>query len=150
MSLSGVAIVADPERARATQAGERLRLFISDVGFVPGRVVRQTGGCLAIEFELSESVERDLLIRKLFTSGLDTTSVSVSTWSATIAMLKSIWSTRAELPVQVSTLAPGTTAGPLQAAMSTEKLPAKSLVVPPRPSTEKLTDVVQRRRALAA
>ena len=131
MSLSGVAIVADPERARATQAGERLRLFISDVGFVPGRVVRQTGGCLAIEFELSESVERDLLIRKLFTSGLDTTSVNVSTWSATVAMLKSIWSTRAELPAQVSTLAPGTAAGPLQAAMSTEKLPAKSLVVSP-------------------
>jgi hypothetical protein len=41
MSLSGVAIMADPERALVTQSGERLRLFINEVGFVPGRVVRQ-------------------------------------------------------------------------------------------------------------
>src|SRR4029079_17503971 len=92
MSLSGVAIVPDPERALVTQAGDRIRLFISAVGSVPGRVVRQTRRFLAFRFELAASEEHDLLIRKLFTSGFDTTSVSVSTWSATIAMLTSIWS----------------------------------------------------------
>ncbi len=149
MSISGVAIVPDPDRASVTQAGERVRLFISEVGFVPGRVVRQAGNFLAVTFELAESVERDLLIRKLFTSGLDTTSVNVSTWSATIAMLKSIWSTRSELPAQVLAPAPDT-AATIPAATATETLPPKSLVVPPRPQEQKITDLVERRRALAA
>jgi hypothetical protein len=55
----------------------------------------------AVEFDLAGSMEHDLLIRKLFTSGLDNTSVSVSAWCATIAMLRSIWSTCAELPAEV-------------------------------------------------
>lgn len=150
MSLSGVAIVPDPERALVTQAGDRIRLFISEVGFVPGRVVRQTRRFLAVRFELAASEEHDLLIRKLFTSGFDTTSVSVSTWSATIAMLTSIWSTRAELPAQVLAAAPDTTAASVQAATASELLPPSSLVIPPRVQGEKITDLVQRRRAIAA
>jgi cellulose synthase (UDP-forming) len=148
MSLSGVAIVADPERALMMQAGEPLRLFISEVGFVPGRVVRRTGRFLAVKFELSESVEHDLLIRKLFTSGLDTTSVSVTTWSATVAMLRSIWSTRAELPAEANAV--DGTAAIVKAVTLTEKLPPESLVVQPRPSAETISDIVQNRRAMAA
>src|SRR5262249_39651902 len=98
------------------------------------KVVRQTGRFLAVEFKLSTSLERDLLIRKLFTSGLDTTAVSVSTWSATIAMLRSIWSTRAELPVQVPPAAPDTRVVSLPISTETERLPARSLVIPPRSS----------------
>ena len=150
MSLSGVAIMADPKRALVTQSGERLRLFINEVGFVPGRVVRQTGRFLAVEFDLAESMEHDLLIRKLFTSGLDTTSVNVSAWSATIAMLRSIWSTRAELPAEVLANAADIKATLVEAVTATERLPPVSLVVSPRPPAKKLTDLVRRRRAIAA
>jgi cellulose synthase (UDP-forming) len=146
MSLSGVAIEPDFERELTLQPGERIRLFISEVGFVPGTVVRQTGDFLAVRFEAADTVERDLLIRKLFTSGFDATAVSVSTWSSTMAMLSSIWTTRAELPVEGLAAAPDS----LPAAMQTQKLPAESLVVPPRLQQEKITDLVPRRRSIAA
>ena len=61
-------------------------------------MVRQTEHFLGVQFNLAASVERDLLIRKLFTAGLDTTNVSASVWSATGAMFKSIWQVRAETP----------------------------------------------------
>jgi cellulose synthase (UDP-forming) len=147
MSLSGVAIVADPERALATQCGERVRVYISEVGFVTGQVVRQSGRFLAVRFETAGAVEHDLLIRKLFTSGFDTAGVRVSTWSATIAMLQSIWSTRAELPAAA---APAPDILPAQSAAAAEKLPPATLVVPPQPRTNNITDLVERRRALAA
>jgi hypothetical protein len=147
MSLSGVAIVADPERALATQCGERVRVHISEVGFVPGQVVRQGGRFLAVRFEGAGAVEQDLLIRKLFTSGFDTAGVRVSTWSATIAMLRSIWSARAELPAAT---APVPDTLPAQSANAAEKLPLASLVVPPRARTDDITALVERRRALAA
>ena len=148
MSLSGVAIVADPERALATQCGERVRVFISEVGFVSGNVVRQSGRFLAVRFEAAGAVEHDLLIRKLFTSGFDTGSRHrVSTWSATTAMLRSIWSTRAELPAAA---APAPDTLPAQSAAAAEKLPPATFVVPPRARTDNITALVERRRALAA
>jgi cellulose synthase (UDP-forming) len=150
MSLSGLAIMVDQERALMVQAGEPLRLFISEVGFVSGRVVRRRGRFLAVKFELIESVEHDLLIRKLFTSGLDTTSVSVSTWSATIAMLRSIWSMRAELPAEVLAEAADGTAAVVEAVTLSEKLPPESLIVSPRPLAHTISAIVQNRRAIAA
>jgi hypothetical protein len=147
MSLSGVAIMADPERALATQCGERVRVFVSEVGFVPGNVVRQSGRFLAVKFEPLAAVEHDLLIRKLFTSGFDTAGVRVSTWSATTAMLRSIWSTRAELPAAA---APAPDTLPTQSANPVEKLPLASLVEPPQVRTDKINALVERRRALAA
>jgi cellulose synthase (UDP-forming) len=150
MSLSGTAIEPDFERQLTLQAGERIRLFISEVGFVPGIVVRQTGDFLAVKFALEETVERDLLIRKLFTSGFDATAVNVSTWSATLSMLGSIWTTRAELPVEPLAAAPESVPAATQPAMQTEKLPPESLVVPPRLQEQKITDLVPRRRSIAA
>jgi cellulose synthase (UDP-forming) len=150
MSLSGVAITADPERALVLQKGERVRLFISEVGFIQGRVVRQIGHSLAVKFEPTQSVEHDLLIRKLFTSGLDTTSVSVSTWSATIAMLRSIWLTRAELPTNESAAPIDASAPVVNDMTATGKLPSESLIVPPRPPVATITDLVERRRVIAA
>ena len=146
ISLSGAAIEPDSERQSIVQAGERIRVFISEVGFVPGVVVRQTRDFLGVRFELAESVERDLLIRKLFTSGFDVTTVNVSTWSATMAMLGSIWTTRAELPKDTLAAA----REPLPAATETEKLLAETLVMPPRVQQEKITDLVPRRRSIAA
>jgi cellulose synthase (UDP-forming) len=150
MSLSGVGITPDPERALTVQAGERAQVFIREVGFVSGRVVRRTEDFLAVAFEQSRSTERDLLIRKLFTSGYDTTSVSVSTWSATMAMLRSIWSTRAELRAHVPAAAPLPTMASVMAVTPSEKLPPRSLVVLPRRPAENIAELVERRRELAA
>jgi hypothetical protein len=108
--------------------------------------VRRTGDFLAVAFEQSRSTERDLLIRKLFTSGYDTTNVSVSTWSATMAMLRSIWSTRAELPAPVPAAAPQ----PTLAVAPGDKLPPRSLIVLPRRPAENIAELVERRRELAA
>ncbi len=149
MSLTGVAIRPDPERAITTQAGERVQLHISEVGFVPGQIVRQTNDFVAVRFEFAGSVERDLLIRKLFTSGYDAAGVSVSTWSATIAMLKSIWLTRAELPDEPSSAASAPSAT-LSRPAPMEKLPTQSLVVRPRASQESMPKLAEQRRAKAA
>ena len=148
MSLSGVGITPDAERALTVQSGERVQVFIREVGFVPGRVVRRAAAFLAVEFEHARSVERDLLIRKLFTSGYDTTSVSVSTWSATVAMLKSIWSARAELPAPITATPAAAASAP--AMTPTEKLPPRSLVILPQRPAENMAELVERRRDLAA
>ena len=108
---------------------------------------RQSGCFLGVQFEAAGAVEHDLLIRKLFTSGFDTAGVRVSTWSATIAMLRSIWSARAELPAAT---APVPDTLPAQSANAAEKLPLASLVVPPRARTDDITALVERRRALVA
>ena len=80
---TGAAIIADENRALATEAGEKARVFITEVGFVAATVVRQTGQFLAVHFDLPPCVERDLLIRKLFTAGLDATTVNASAFSST-------------------------------------------------------------------
>ena len=82
ISLSGAAIVADQSRALATRSGERARVFIAEVGFVAATVVRQAGQFLAVHFDLPPCVERDLLVRKLFTAGLDATTVNASALSS--------------------------------------------------------------------
>ena len=92
ISLSGVAIVADENRAIVSKVGEPARVFIVEVGFVAATIVRQAGQLLAFQFDLPPCVERDLLIRKLFTAGLDATAVNASAFSSTGALLMSIWS----------------------------------------------------------
>ena len=95
ISLSGVAIVVDEDRPLMTEVGSHdIRVFIREVGFVPGRIVRQSSRFLALEFDLPKSIERDLLISKLFTCGLDTASAVGSTPAVTIAILRSIVSVR--------------------------------------------------------
>jgi cellulose synthase (UDP-forming) len=122
ISLTGAGIIADENLALATKAGETARVFITGVGFVSATVVRQAGRFLAVHFNLPPCVERDLLIRKLFTAGLDATTVTASAFSSTGAMLMSIWSTserRREVEAQTAAI-------PVLAA---EQLPAQSLVV---------------------
>jgi cellulose synthase (UDP-forming) len=140
ISLSGAAIVVD--RPIEAKLGERLRVFITEVGFVAGTVVRSNDRQVGVQFDLPTGTERDLLIRKLFTAGRDTRSDSVSAWSATAAMLKSIWKRRAELPPSAS---PATVA-----ARDVERLPARSLVVAPQPQIIRLADLSAARRAMAA
>ena len=93
ISLSGTGIEADPDRPPPVNVGDRVRVFITEVGFVAGTVVRQIGRFLGVKFVLPASMERDLLIRKLFTAGLDTTYVRASGWAVVRAMFQSIWKT---------------------------------------------------------
>jgi cellulose synthase (UDP-forming) len=142
ISLSGAAIIADENRALATHSGERARIFITEVGFVATSVVRQAGQFLAVHFDLPPGVERDLLVRRLFTAGLDATTVHASALSSTAAMLMSIWATgttrsNVEVPAPASPLA------------AIEKLPAESLVVPSRQQPKRLGTIAAERKIAA-
>jgi cellulose synthase (UDP-forming) len=134
MSLSGVRIerdtdkTADTDKTLAARTGDSVSVFITEVGFVSGTVVRQTGRLLSVQFILPPSVERDHLIRKMFTVGLDTTSVDASAWSGTSAMLKSIWGMRTEMLKR-----PAERTSDVVSATPVEKLPARSLVIAPQP-----------------
>jgi cellulose synthase (UDP-forming) len=143
ISLSGVAIVADENRALATTTGERARVFIAEVGFIGATVVRQAGGFLAVRFDLPPGVERDLLVRKLFTAGLDATTVNASALSSTGAMLMSIWTTgttgsESEVPVE-----------PPAVVEAIEKLPAQSLVIPSAQQPKRLAKLAAERSIAA-
>jgi cellulose synthase (UDP-forming) len=139
ISLSGVAFVADQDRALVSKVGEHVRVFIAEVGFVAATVVRLTGRLLAVRFDLPPCVERDLLIRKLFTTGLDATTVNASAFSSTGALLMSVWSTGRR---QAGVEPPATPALP-------DKLPAQSLVVLAQPVPQRLADLAAERSIAA-
>jgi cellulose synthase (UDP-forming) len=141
ISLSGVAITVDADRDVVTQAGEFARVFIREVGFVPGRVVRQSGRFLALRFDLPQSIERDLLISKLFTVGLNTAADVTSSRVATIAILGSIVKVRSHR-VQPENHVPPSSA--------VEKLAAESLVIRPSAQLRRLAEVGAQRRSFAA
>jgi cellulose synthase (UDP-forming) len=142
ISLSGVAITADESRSLTTQAGEKARVFLTEVGFLPGEVVRQKGRFLAVHFDLPPCVERDLLIRKLFTSGLDATTINASALSTTGAMLMSIWAIGTTKPeAQVATDA--------LPVVHAEKLSAQSRVIVPVERAQRLADVAAQRKIAA-
>jgi len=148
VSLSGIGIAFDEGRPLAVDIGQPLRLFLQEVGFVAGVVVRRREGFLGIRFDLPLSVERDLLIRKLFTAGLDTMTVTASLFSVTGAMLRSIWSARTALSETVSD--PEASDALQDANVAAEKLPAASLVVRPLRQTARLAELAAERRTLAA
>jgi cellulose synthase (UDP-forming) len=145
ISLSGVGLKGDAERALSARAGDNVRVFITEVGFVAGTVVRQVGQFLGVQFDLPPSVERDLLIRKMFTGGLDTTNVSSSAWYATSTMLRGIWEMRTEMLERAADRA-----SDVVVALPIEKLPARSLLIPPQPQTLRLSELVEKRRRIAA
>ncbi len=128
ISLSGMRLEADTV---AASPGDTIRAFITEVGFLSCVVVRKIGPSLGVKFILPPSMERDLLIRKMFTAGLDTTTVNASAWSATSAMFKSMWGMRTEmLPPAAENLSDVIAVAPVP------KLPARSLIISPqgRPS----------------
>jgi cellulose synthase/poly-beta-1,6-N-acetylglucosamine synthase-like glycosyltransferase len=142
ISLTGAAIVADEKLALATKSGETARVYIAEVGFVRVTVIRQTGRFLAVHFDLPPCVERDLLIRKLFTSGLDATTVTASALSSTAAMLMSIWFAGGR-QIEVE---PGTATA---RELPMERLPAQSLVVVPTMQPARLADMAANRSMAA-
>jgi len=143
ISLSGIGCVVD--QPIYCRLGERLRVFISEVGFVAGTVVRRNEEVCGIQFDLPPCVERDLLIRKLYTCGHDTAKGQASAWSTTVAMVQSIWKARNEtvtVPVAADL--------PVMPATPVERLPAQSLVLPPERQKTRLSELVESRRDLAA
>jgi cellulose synthase (UDP-forming) len=141
ISLSGVAIVADENRALATKKGERARIFLAEIGFVAATVVRQSGRFLAVQFDLPPCLERDLLVRKLFTAGLDATTVNASALSTTSAMLMSIWST--------GTTKPEPQVAPQVLAAPVVRLPAQTRVIEPQQQGQRLADIAAQRKIAA-
>jgi cellulose synthase (UDP-forming) len=145
ISLSGAGLEADSDRALAAGLGDAVRVFVTEVGFIAGTVVRQIDRFLGVEFILPASVERDLLIRKLFTAGLDTTSVRTSGWAVTRAMFQSVWQMRTDMLNR-----PADKAADVIVAAAVAKLPAQSLTISPQPQLVRLSELSEKRRAMAA
>jgi cellulose synthase (UDP-forming) len=144
VSLSGVGCAVD--RPLSVQPGERLRVFITEVGCIAGTLARLNEEVCGIQFDLPPSVERDLLIRKLYTGGHDTAERQVSTLSATVAMLQSIWKARNE----TATTVPAVANLPVLPVRPTERLPAESLVLSPQREKLRFLDLIEARRDVAA
>jgi cellulose synthase (UDP-forming) len=143
ISLSGAGILPGQSESVGGKDGEALQVFIPEVGYIPARIARHSGQLIGIQFDLGPGLERDLLIRKLFTSGLVATTVSASAWSATGAILESIWSApSAVLGVDTE----GETFGAPEESI---KLPAETLVVPPHVRQSHWADLAKERRAVA-
>jgi cellulose synthase (UDP-forming) len=142
ISLTGAAITADENLALATKVGEMARVFIAGVGFVKAVVVRQNARFLAVHFDLPPCVERDLLIRKLFTAGLDATTVTATALSSTGAMLMSIWSAGNRGP-EVGIEERSVT------LLADDKLPAQSLLVISKQQPKRLAKLAAERSIAA-
>ncbi|MBR0960106.1 glycosyltransferase [Bradyrhizobium japonicum] len=124
ISLSGAGVLLDPG-IDCPRSGEPLRVHIMQVGWIDAMVVQQRGQFVGMQFKLPQSLERDLLIRKLFTVARLRENCAIA-WSVNRTMLKSIWSMAAPLP-QIET------SGAKPAAPSpAERLPAESLVIRPQ------------------
>ena len=139
ISLSGAAIAVDEDRPLVTQVGEYARVFIKEVGFVPGQIVRRSDRFIAVQFDLPRSLERDLLIGKLFTLGLNTAASIGPTPAATVAILGSIVSVRTNNEQIETHEAP---------SPAVEKLSPESLVVRPSKPIRRWAELRAQRRAL--
>lgn len=124
LSLSGAGVATDTSFAGT--ANTPVRLFVPEVGILSGRVVRRVPGMMGVAFDSVAGVERDLLIRKLFTAKRPEVTVPVSAWTVTCAMVTSIWSTPSAARPEADS------AQDDQPAVPEKKLPAQSLVVLPR------------------
>lgn len=124
MSLSGAGLRADGDERWAANAP--VEAFVSGVGWIPGRIARASPDLLGVEFHHEDKVERDLLIRKLFTMGRDTVTESNGGWRTTAALIKRIWTADMRLPKAAAFIEPAPS-GPA------ELLEARTLVLPPAP-----------------
>ena len=121
LSVSGAGLTL-PE-GDTLDEGESVSLAITEVGLVRARVARRNGSSAGVVFHLPESIERDLLIRKIFTNGLNTVSVDASTWSVVFGLLKRIFTLDASVTGRARAAEP--------ASAPEERLPRMSLLLPP-------------------
>lgn len=144
MSLSGVGLAPrDDGETDAWRVGDRVQAYVSQVGWVPAHVARVTPRLLGVEFEHEGLIERDLLIRKLFTGGQNTAADNASTWGVTVALLQRIWNA----DMRVRSL-PAPVAAP-EPAPPVDKLPAQTLVLAPSDRVVALAEALQRLDAAA-
>jgi len=144
ISLSGAGIYTKEGEAFAGEEGELLKVFLLEVGLVPGKIVRHSGRLLGIKFHLGPCVERDLLIRKLFTSGLAGTTVKATAWSTTAAVLESIILAPSPMAADEAATAAGAIRKPRP-----KKLPPESLVVLPLAEQPRWAKLASERREVA-
>ncbi|WP_407184606.1 glycosyltransferase family 2 protein [Bradyrhizobium centrosematis] len=130
ISLSGAGVLLGSS-IDGPRPGEPLRMHIMQVGWVDAMIVQQRGQLIGVQFKLPQSLERDLLIRKLFTVARLKANGAVAC-SVNRAMLKNIWSMAAPLPQIAKNGAKSATLLPA------ERLPAESLLIRPQPRIDDL------------
>jgi cellulose synthase (UDP-forming) len=143
ISLSGAGILSSQGGALDVKDGDPVRVFIPEVGTINGRVARHRGQFAGIKFDLGSGLERDLLIRKLFTSGLVATTVKASAWSTTVGVLESIWATPSSRDPGIEVLSAKVPEG------ASTSLPAEPCVIPPRERQYSWFDLAKERRSVA-
>jgi cellulose synthase (UDP-forming) len=145
ISLSGIGFDIKGNRPLSVNVGDTVRVFVKEVGFIAATIARQKDNFVGAQFVLPVSLERDLLIRKLFTAGFNTSHFAASAWSSTGALLKSIWNIRTEMSERAEEAPAG-----VVIKFPTQKLPTRSLIISPRLATERLSDIGAARRFFAA
>lgn len=143
LSMSGAAVVLGDDHSTLLP-GDRVTLSIAEVGRIAGRVARRQGALIGVRFDLPPSIERDLLIRKLFTAGRDATAVDGTVLSTTAGLLKIIWSHRPAGPSPVQD------EEPLPPPADTVRLPARSFMIEPHVAAVGLAELGAQRRSRAA
>jgi PilZ domain len=143
MSLSGAGVSVDGPRARSLRVGDEIRAFVAEVGFVTAIVARQSERFLGIEFRLPSALERDLLVRKLFTAGLDMSIAAPSARSVTLSLIRSVWAMRTRLDPVAAQTTPEMAMG-----SAPERLPRETLRIEPGPAS-RLTEAAQERARAA-
>jgi len=133
--------LADDDEDRFA-VGENMLISINEVGTLIGRVARIGNGIVGVQFDHQNSLERVLLIRKLFTSGLDTTAVTTSFWSASLGMLSRLWSANMTYNAPTQTK--------VETPVVEELLDPATFIMEPRPLYDMLNKAAADRSQLAA
>ena len=141
VSLSGARIQLDQRFVSRFARGDTIGVAITAVGTLAATVARVGDDFIGVQFDLPESVERDLLIRKIFTGGLNAHTATASVHGVTIGMLRRIWSARTEIR--------DTATGEEAPEAPEEKLPAQAFVAPPRRAGTTLADLAAARQDAA-
>lgn len=143
MSLSGAGLTRHAEASvDGWQIGDPLSLYVSSVGWMPARLARLSATLVGVHFDHDGLVERDLLIRKLFTSGQNTAADSATTLTVTLGLLKRIWTANMRLPEFEP--------APEPVVLDTRPaMPAATLVVLPTERAHALEEALQQIRPAA-
>lgn len=98
MSISGVALRTPGADLGEWIVGDRVEAFVSGVGWSPAWVARVTSTLTALRFDHGGAIQRDLLIRKLFTGSQNTVTIGgASAWAVTASLLNRIWNADMEV-----------------------------------------------------
>ncbi|WP_310496154.1 glycosyltransferase [Sandarakinorhabdus sp.] len=116
LSLSGIALAGE-----GLAAGDPVRVRLPGIGSLDGRVARAGHGRIGIAFSAEDCGPRDRLIERLFTNSGNTLVGQVPLWSATRALLASIWRAETGL-VQMPSVRP---------RIAEPRLEKRSFVLPP-------------------